>query len=1098
MSDERHALIFTGDLTGGDPVLKSILEHLNISPLLPHQLSGASDNISVIIIERAASQSIKIIQNLRKQSDFARVPILVILDPTDRGLASEFAVLQTDVLFKPVAFPALRRYLETNVNAKQPAKPAPPPLPPAGSKVKEEAKKSSTGEERTVVPKKVPEQKQEVKVPPPPPQNVKKTEDKNTKPLKADVSVKVLEDLIPTSPRMMPGEIKPPADVRGGVPCPNCRRWKARKEDPVCSRCGFDLVSLEAPGEPVLFEPLGEHKVGTLVDFRNAGLNPLILGFRVAAPEQLARHFSLHTESAVLAGNTSEQLRIVLDAKGLDLATRHQATLEVTTNENGLSKREVQLVVERLPKARVYPVGSYVYALGGENFWEFGLANDGGGSLRLKSIRLDVSKDLPEGAPLEPLDTVAVKGTPSAAVRVRVPELKLPVGRHTLEVVWEFQNYPTALLRIPVEIIRPPRLVVEQTELDFGVVSATRTRRLYLTLVNTGGEDLKVAAIKSSEEWVVVIPKSPLPLVLNPSQTVTVDVEVRGAEAFDGTHQGEIEITSDSFYGATHAVPFSARIVSPEDYEEFIGIDFGTTASCVAVLDERDFRPVLLALDPAEHGDPRIMPSVLYFNQDGTVLAGRNALALAEIQPTNAVTSIKRALGLRQTKSYAGREYDATAITSKIIEQLLHRTEEGLFRLGEYKTPRQAVVTVPIEFNNSQRRALLEACRAAGLDMPDTSQHGVVIDEAHAAALYYLSKKSNDVEAEGPEKVLIFDFGGGTLDCALVEIERVGSKMVLRTLAPGGSPRLGGEDIDWALVGLLADKAKQTYSAFDLNCLGDEQKFEHLYRIPEVIIAAYRTRSRFKRQAESAKIALTEIPRVEFKIEPLFKIGATPFEPYLMNGLGMASFDVTLTREELQAVLEPFVVAAERVVQTLCERARVRLDEVQTILHVGRTSKLPLVRERINALLPNATDHSELVEPKLCVALGAAFWGYIKDHPDSNFEFVGVGNQLIHDLGYITLDGMQEVFRSVFAARTEYPSERVLTFPRKDFINIRLAENRGKNPRIRDNAEISRIGAVRIDTRGLNGDEVPVVFRINDNQILEIIANNHRQAIELD
>ncbi|HEX5708917.1 MAG TPA: Hsp70 family protein, partial [Pyrinomonadaceae bacterium] len=514
---------------------------------------------------------------------------------------------------------------------------------------------------------------------------------------------------------------------------------------------------------------------------------------------------------------------------------------------------------------------------------------------------------------------------------------------------------------------------------------------------------------------------------------------------------------------------------------------------------DADFSPVLLSIDPAEHGDPRIMPSVLYFNPDGSVLAGRSALALAEIQPTNAVTSIKRALGLRHMKSYAGREYDATTITSKIIEQLLERAEDGLFRLGDYKTPRQAVVTVPIEFNNSQRRALLEACRVAGLDMPDTSQHGVVIDEAHAAALYYLSRKAADADiSDAPEKVLIFDFGGGTLDCALVEIERVSSRMVLRTLAPGGNPKLGGEDIDWALVGVLADKAKRAFPAFDLNCLGDEQKFEHLYRVPEVMIAAYRTRSRFKREAESAKIALTEIPKVEFKIEPLFKIEATPFEPYIMNGNGLASFDVQLTRDELQAVLEPFIVASERVVATLCERARVRPDEVQTILHVGRTSKLPLVRERINAMLPNAVDHSDLVEPKVCVALGAAFWGYIKDHPDTNFEFVGVGNQLIHDLGYITLDGMQEVFRPVFTARTEYPCERVLNFPRKDFINIRLAENRGKNPRIRDNAEISRIGNVRIDARGVSGDELPVVFRINDNQILEIIANDHRQAIELD
>lgn len=1107
MTDVRHALIFTGDMTGGDPVLKNILEHLKIKPVFPQDLAGHS--ISVVVIERPGQQAIKIIQNLRKQNGFARVPILVILEPSDRALASEFSVLQTDVLFKPVAFPALRRYLETKLTARPVERPAPPPTAKPANNYVTNPKPAGTTDERTVVVKT--EAKKEPPKPappapkPPPPPVAKKPEPKHEPkpapkpPEPAKPAVRVLEDVIPVSARMMPSEVKPLSTIKGGVPCPSCKRLKARKEDPVCSRCGFDLVSLDAPAEAVVFEPAGEHKTGLLVEFRNAGINPLVLAFRVVAPEQLARHFSHHTDRAVLAGNTAEQLRVVLDASGLDLTTRHQAQLEVTTNENGLSKRYIPLVVERLPKPRVYAVGSaYGYALGGENFWEFGMANDGGGTLRLKSIRVEASKELPEGARLEPLETIAVRGTQTTQVRVRVPELKLGVGRQVLEVVWEFHNYTPVTLRVPVEFMRPPRLVVQQTELDFGVVSTTRSKRLFITLTNTGGEDLQVEAITPHAGWVKVIPKTPLPLTLHEMQSDTVEIEVRGTEAPEGQQRGELVITSNAFLTPKHTVALTTKLVHPEPYEEFIGIDFGTTASCVAVLDA-EYNPFLLSIDPADHGDARIMPSVLYFNQDGSVLAGRSALERAVINPANAVTSIKRALGLRQTKAYAGREYDATAITSKIIAQLMERAEDGLFRLGDYKTPRQAIVTVPIEFNNSQRRALLEACRVAGLDMPDTSQHGVVIDEAHAAALYYLSRKAAQEEiSDAPEKVLIFDFGGGTLDCALVEIERVGEKMVLRTLAPGGNPRLGGEDIDWALVGLLADKAKRAFPTFDVNCLGDEGKFDHIYRAPDVMIAAYRTRSSFKREAEAAKIALTQIPKVEFKISPLFKIDATAFEPYIMNGAGLASFDVQLTREELEGVIEPFLVASERVVATLCERARVRPDEVDTILHVGRTSKLPLVRERIKAMLPNAVDQSHLVEPKVCVALGAAFWGYIKDNPGANFEFVGVGNQLIHDLGFIALESLHEVFRPVFTARTEYPCERVINFPRRDFINIRLAENRGKNARVRDNAEISRIGNVRIDARGAGGDEIPVVFRINDNQILEIIANEQRQAIELD
>ncbi|HEX8853035.1 MAG TPA: Hsp70 family protein, partial [Pyrinomonadaceae bacterium] len=345
------------------------------------------------------------------------------------------------------------------------------------------------------------------------------------------------------------------------------------------------------------------------------------------------------------------------------------------------------------------------------------------------------------------------------------------------------------------------------------------------------------------------------------------------------------------------------------------------------------------------------------------------------------------------------------------------------------------------------------------------------------------------------------DFGGGTLDCALVEIEKVGDKMVLRTLAPGGDPRLGGEDIDWKLARLLARKAKENFPEFDQNCVDieTEKRFSEFYRDPVLVEAAYQTRAAFKRQAETAKIALSQASEVRLSVAPLFKVGARPVDFYLMQDGAPARFEATLKYDALEKVLEPFIVRAAAVVETLSARAGVRADEIDTVLHAGRTSLLPMVRRRINALLPNATDHSDLVEPKVCVALGAAFWGYIKDLPNANFEFVGVANRLMHDIGYLDIEGMSKVFRPVFAAQTEYPCERVVEFRRGgDFINLRLYENRGKRTQVNDNPEISEIGKVRIDMRGVSDARIPVTFRIDENQILEISANGHSQDIELD
>jgi molecular chaperone DnaK (HSP70) len=178
----------------------------------------------------------------------------------------------------------------------------------------------------------------------------------------------------------------------------------------------------------------------------------------------------------------------------------------------------------------------------------------------------------------------------------------------------------------------------------------------------------------------------------------------------------------------------------------------------------------------------------------------------------------------------------------------------------------------------------------------------------------------------------------------------------------------------------------------------------------------------------------------------------------------------------------------------------VQSEDIDTILHVGRTSLLPIVRERINAILPNAEDRSNIIEPKLCVALGAAFWGQIKDQPHSNFEFVGGANQLLHDVGFIDFStgALRQMFVTVFPAQTEFPCEKTIELPlTKDWITMQLAENRGTKSVIDGNTEIRRIGRVVIDAQGADGQTIEVTFRIDENRVLEITANGQTQNIEL-
>lgn len=1141
MDQKRCALIFTQDPEGKSlPALRQALAHTQITPLLPHQMTPEAGRVAVIIIERPAVNAATILSNIRRHEEFSKLPTLVILEQAEGGHAAQFSAYKADVLFKPVNLAVLQRYMEALNGAAPVVKEQPKSDPNAAqrdariSAAVESGRQAYREEKRRTEPADLSSTAAESSSggkSAAPPQPTKSGLDAQIEKAVADLrhvakavgekaragsreggkkteKERVLEDIIPSyTSGMLLSALPPDGEAKkGGIPCEHCRRWKARREDPSCSRCGAPLVALELSADEVSFEPLGDHSVGLLLDLRNAGQNPLWMTFKVVADEQLARRFKLHAEQAALEGKAARQQLITFDARGLDLTTGYQAALEIVTNERGLSKRSLKLVVERRASPRLVNLGGYVFALGSENVWEFGLANDGGGRLRLKGASIDASKDGIEGVPLEVQGPAEVRGGQTAAVRLRVPELNLPIGAHVRKLVWRFEHHPPLTTDFSFEVKRPPSIAVQPLELDFGVVSTSRSKSLDIELVNNGGEELVIESVRPSERaaaWLECRTNSPLPLRIPPGNSVHVELVARGVEGVVDEQRAEVVVRSNSFMNAAQTVPAGVKFVVPTEYEHYIGIDFGTTASCVAVLD-KELRPTLLEIDafdrdPRLKGDPHLMPSVLFFHDDGRVLAGREAQTYAAAAPHKAVSSIKRSLGLSKSKVIAGKEYDAIGVTAQIIEQLLRCAEDGLFQLGQYKTPRKAVLTVPIKFQKNQRDALLDACRRAGLNTHVSSQSRNVIDEAQAAALYYFSQKEPGEFARDTERVLIFDWGGGTLDCALTEIGSDGRKLVMRTLALGGDQRLGGEDIDWALVRLLALKAKQAFPEFDHNCL-DVDGYDHHYRRNNMHSSAYATRAQFKRQAEAAKIRLADGPDADVRVTPLLREGANQITPFVMDGAEPAALETSLTRDDLEDVLSVFLERAADVVTTLCERASVSPEDVKTVLHTGRTSRLPLVRDKIKALLPNAEDHSDLVGQKVCVAMGAAFWGRIKEFPSAKFEFIGAANRLVHDIGYMDFDPLsfREVFVPIFDAQAGFPCDRLIELDRsEDVIKLELYENHGKKRLIRGNPDMSFIKSVLIDVSGVAGESVPVHFALDENGRLDITANGHKQVVEL-
>jgi len=1121
MDHAPSVIVFASENRGSSGLLNDVLRELGITRLLPHQISSSPNEISAIVIERPVHFAVTICSNLRKMKELAQVPILVIPDSEVAVEPAKFAPFRADVLPGPVTPSALSGYLSEKVFAKatapagpagqqaqaQPAEPQPArgpapegrQAPPAEGAASGEAASQNGGPGPVEQPGHRPERSEKEKAAG---KAAAKEASKQVRPPND------FEDNIPALTRPLSRPAAPPHAGKGGVRCGHCRRWLARREDAFCSRCGVAMISLElAPPSVVTFEPLGNHHVGRIIELKNVGGNQLQVAFQLRAGGALENRLSLSVGEGTLEAGGVGELLITLDARGLDLATTNEATLEISTNEKGYTRRELKLLVERLARPKVTPKGRYIYALGEEieNHWEFEVANEGGRTLKLQGVKMDLSKDKGAEVPIELLAPVAVKGGESATARLRLPKVELMQSGYKRKISWAFENRGTITLDLDFQAMRPPKLVVRPEEVNLDVVSTLGSRHIELELRNTGGERLKVEAIDLKAGWLKFQNQVSFPFEILSGSTKVLDLYATGSEELAGPQRAEVTIRSDSFQNPLQVIPVEVEFVVPVDHKEFIGIDFGTTASCIAMLENG--QPRLIPIDP----DPTrpaanscVMPSTLYFRQDGKVFAGRVARELARTDPANSVSAMKRVLGSKDKRKLAGQEYDATQQTAMVLRELVARAQTAMFGSGKYEIPRRAVVTVPVEFSDDKRRALLEACRLAELEAYMSSKQGVIIDEALAAAFYYLMRRSQEgaepsAGAE-PERILVFDYGGGTLDCQLIEVCLTEERVTFETLAAGGAPDLGGEDIDWALARVLAEKVKQQCSDFDVRCLEDLKNFDRYYRDEVTWVAAYQTRSIFKDKAEQAKIELCKAQSVNVELSHLLRKTPTRIQPFITDGQhGLLSVEVTLDEDEFGRVLAPFLARAIGVMETVCRRGKSTLADVRTILHAGRTSMIPTVREQINAALPNLADDSKLIEPKVCVALGAAYWGYTLENSDIPFEFIGGANRLLHDIGYIVSGLGKQKFVTVFPAQTTFPCETTINRARVNDtrITLRLAENRGTNPVVDNNPEVIRTGIVNIDVSKETESSIPVKFSIDERRMLVVSVNEQTQTIEI-
>ncbi|NLL96258.1 MAG: molecular chaperone DnaK [Clostridiaceae bacterium] len=343
-----------------------------------------------------------------------------------------------------------------------------------------------------------------------------------------------------------------------------------------------------------------------------------------------------------------------------------------------------------------------------------------------------------------------------------------------------------------------------------------------------------------------------------------------------------------------------------------IGIDLGTTNSCVAVMEGGE--PVVIT--NAEGN--RTTPSVIAFSKTGERLVGQVAKRQAITNPERTITSIKRDMGTDRKVKIDEKNYTPQEISAMVLQKLKADAEAYL---GETVT--QAVITVPAYFSDSQRQATKDAGKIAGLEVLR------IINEPTAAALAYGLDKEND------QKILVFDLGGGTFDVSLLEI----GDGVFEVLATNGNNRLGGDDFDQRVIDWLADGFKRE-SGIDLR--NDKMAMQRL-----------------KEAAEKAKIELSGVTQTNINL-PFITADAT----------GPKHLDMSLTRAKFDELTEDLVEKTMGPTRQALSDAGLSPNEVDKVLLVGGSTRIPAVQDAVKKFL--GKEPFKGINPDECVAMGAA------------------------------------------------------------------------------------------------------------------------------